>query len=114
MDWPARSPDLNPIKHVWDFLGRRLAARTLPPVTIQGCGSPMIKVSDHGRYDMSSSPVPLKIRRVGHRCSLNLSRAETSSFRCGAVVRRGVLTQVSTTSLDNGSKLLDPSLKALV
>ncbi|GFT20557.1 transposable element Tcb2 transposase [Trichonephila clavipes] len=32
MDWPARSPDLNPIEHVWDFLGRRLAARTLPPV----------------------------------------------------------------------------------
>ncbi|GFT04462.1 transposable element Tc3 transposase [Trichonephila clavipes] len=34
MDWPARSPDLNPIEHVWDFLGRRLAARTLPPVCI--------------------------------------------------------------------------------
>ncbi|GFU26588.1 transposable element Tcb1 transposase [Trichonephila clavipes] len=28
MDWPARSPDLNPIEHVWDFLGRRLVART--------------------------------------------------------------------------------------
>ncbi|GFV55428.1 transposable element Tc1 transposase [Trichonephila clavipes] len=35
MVWPARSPDLNPIEHVWDFLGRRLAARTLPPVTIR-------------------------------------------------------------------------------
>ncbi|GFX93787.1 transposable element Tcb2 transposase [Trichonephila clavipes] len=35
MDWPARSPDLNPIEHVWDFLSRRLAARTLPPVTIR-------------------------------------------------------------------------------
>ncbi|GFY27659.1 transposable element Tcb2 transposase [Trichonephila clavipes] len=35
MDWLARSPDLNPIKHVWEFLGRRLAARTLPPVTIR-------------------------------------------------------------------------------
>ncbi|GFW93120.1 transposable element Tc3 transposase [Trichonephila clavipes] len=35
MDWPARSPDLNPIEQVWDFLGRRLAARTLPPVTIR-------------------------------------------------------------------------------
>ncbi|GFW26632.1 uncharacterized protein TNCV_2850221 [Trichonephila clavipes] len=37
----------------------------------------------------SSSPVPLKTRRVGQRCALNLSRAETSSRWCGVVVRRG-------------------------
>ncbi|GFX04165.1 uncharacterized protein TNCV_3973141 [Trichonephila clavipes] len=37
----------------------------------------------------SSSPVPLKTRRVGQRCTLNLSRAETSSRWCGVVVRRG-------------------------
>ncbi|GFV21751.1 transposable element Tcb2 transposase [Trichonephila clavipes] len=35
MDWRARSLELNPIEHVWYFLGRRLAARTLPPVTIR-------------------------------------------------------------------------------
>ncbi|GFT64142.1 transposable element Tcb2 transposase [Trichonephila clavipes] len=35
MDWPARSTDLNLIEHVWEFLGRRLSARTLPPVTIR-------------------------------------------------------------------------------
>ncbi|GFS53760.1 uncharacterized protein TNCV_731501 [Trichonephila clavipes] len=38
----------------------------------------------------SSSPVPLNTRRVGQRCTLNLSRAETSSRWCGVVVRRGV------------------------
>ncbi|GFX17923.1 uncharacterized protein TNCV_2293711 [Trichonephila clavipes] len=37
----------------------------------------------------SSSPAPLKTRRVGQRCTLNLSRAETSSRWCGVVVRRG-------------------------
>ncbi|GFS63706.1 uncharacterized protein TNCV_1127591 [Trichonephila clavipes] len=36
----------------------------------------------------SSSPVPLKTHRVGQRCTLNLSRAETSS-RVGMVFRRG-------------------------
>ncbi|GFW75973.1 uncharacterized protein TNCV_351581 [Trichonephila clavipes] len=38
---------------------------------------------------VSSSPVPLKTRRVGQRCTSNLSRAETSSRWCGVVVRRG-------------------------
>ncbi|GFV08270.1 transposable element Tc3 transposase [Trichonephila clavipes] len=32
MDWPAYSPDLYPIEHVWDMLGRRIAARQ-PPST---------------------------------------------------------------------------------
>ncbi|GFY15201.1 uncharacterized protein TNCV_1570141 [Trichonephila clavipes] len=61
----------------------------------------------------SSSPVPLKTRRVGQRCTLNLSRAETSSRWCG-VVGEGVPAQVSSTSLDHGSKLCGPSPKALV
>ncbi|GFX01101.1 transposable element Tcb2 transposase [Trichonephila clavipes] len=34
MDWPAYSPDLNPIEHVWDMLGRRIAARQPPPTCI--------------------------------------------------------------------------------
>ncbi|GFX25251.1 uncharacterized protein TNCV_1274121 [Trichonephila clavipes] len=37
----------------------------------------------------SSSPVSLKTRRVGQRCTLNLSRAETSFRWCGVIVRRG-------------------------
>ncbi|GFS57140.1 transposable element Tcb1 transposase [Trichonephila clavipes] len=31
MDWPAYSPDLNPIEHVWDMLGRGIAACEPPP-----------------------------------------------------------------------------------
>ncbi|GFT93095.1 hypothetical protein TNCV_4400851 [Trichonephila clavipes] len=41
-----------------------------------------------GSIVASSSPVPLKTRRVGQRCTLNQSRAETSSRWCGVVVRR--------------------------
>ncbi|GFV97694.1 uncharacterized protein TNCV_2312811 [Trichonephila clavipes] len=61
----------------------------LPSPPAEGCGSPVVKVSNHGRHVMSSIQVPLKTRRVGQRCTLNLSRAETSSRWCGVVVRRG-------------------------
>jgi transposase len=30
LPWPAKSPDLNPIKHVWDLLDRRVRARAIP------------------------------------------------------------------------------------
>ncbi|GFW31857.1 transposable element Tcb2 transposase [Trichonephila clavipes] len=36
MDWPAYSPDLNPIEHVWHILGRRIAARQPPPPCLPG------------------------------------------------------------------------------
>ncbi|GFX35161.1 transposable element Tc3 transposase [Trichonephila clavipes] len=34
MDWPAYSPDLNPIEHVWDMLDRRIATRQPPPTCL--------------------------------------------------------------------------------
>ncbi|GFS77528.1 uncharacterized protein TNCV_320831 [Trichonephila clavipes] len=63
-----------------------------PTYLAQGCGSPVVKVSNHGRHVMSSIQVPLKTRP--QRCTLNLSRAETSSRWCGVVVREGVPAQV--------------------
>ncbi|GFX93222.1 hypothetical protein TNCV_4761011 [Trichonephila clavipes] len=37
----------------------------------------------------SSSPVLLKTRHVGERCTLNLSRAQSTSCWSGVVVKRG-------------------------
>ncbi|GFW63229.1 hypothetical protein TNCV_581691 [Trichonephila clavipes] len=45
---------------------------------------PVVKISDHSRHVMNSSPVPLKTHRVGQRGTLNLSRTETSSRWCGS------------------------------
>ncbi|GFY28415.1 uncharacterized protein TNCV_1970701 [Trichonephila clavipes] len=62
---------------------------TRMPADAQGCGSPVVKVSDNRRHVMSSKPVPLKTHRVGQRCTLNLSRTEMPSRWCGVIVRRG-------------------------
>ncbi|GFU98411.1 transposable element Tcb2 transposase [Trichonephila clavipes] len=35
MEWPACSPDMNPIEYVWDALGRRVAGHQPPPQTLQ-------------------------------------------------------------------------------
>ncbi|GFX40011.1 transposable element Tcb2 transposase [Trichonephila clavipes] len=34
MSWPANSPDLNPIEHVGDMLGRQIAALSHPPSSV--------------------------------------------------------------------------------
>ncbi|GFT27675.1 transposable element Tcb2 transposase [Trichonephila clavipes] len=35
MEWLACYPDMDPIEHVWDALGRRVAGRQPPPQTLQ-------------------------------------------------------------------------------
>ncbi|GFV40884.1 transposable element Tcb2 transposase [Trichonephila clavipes] len=69
MDWPARSPDLNPIEHVWDFLGRRLADRTLPPVTIRELG---LALQDEWAA-MPQQLIDTLILSMGRRCETCLA-----------------------------------------
>ena len=35
LPWPARSPDLNPIEHLWDILGRQMRSRDPPVQNLQ-------------------------------------------------------------------------------
>ncbi|GFV67945.1 transposable element Tcb2 transposase [Trichonephila clavipes] len=53
MHWLAYSPDLNPIEHVWDMLGERIAVRQPSPICLpelrralfdQWCNIPQIRL----------------------------------------------------------------------
>ena len=35
MEWPARSPDLNPIEHAWDILQTAVSSRPVQPASVQ-------------------------------------------------------------------------------
>ena len=40
---PAKSPDLNPIEHVWDLLDRRVRARAIPPRNVCELAGALVK-----------------------------------------------------------------------
>ncbi|GFU62853.1 transposable element Tcb2 transposase [Trichonephila clavipes] len=46
MEWPACSPNMNPIELVWDALGRRVAGRQPPPQTLQELERALLEEGD--------------------------------------------------------------------
>ncbi|GFT91102.1 hypothetical protein TNCV_2009031 [Trichonephila clavipes] len=102
----------------------KLKMSSLEMLTMAWCGVSLTKflaaVAERSRYRIavvlvtSLIPVPLKTHRVGQRCTLNLSRVQTSSRWCSVVVRRGGMpAQVSSMSLGYCSKLRGHSPKAI-
>uniref|UniRef100_A0A8C5P7D7 Tc1-like transposase DDE domain-containing protein n=1 Tax=Leptobrachium leishanense TaxID=445787 RepID=A0A8C5P7D7_9ANUR len=44
MDWPAHSPDLNPIEHIWYIMSRSILQRHVAPQTVQELGDALVQV----------------------------------------------------------------------
>lgn len=64
IDWPARSPDLNPIEHVWDMLSRRLALRPNPVQNVRELSDALVAEWNAIPQDMIRSV----IRSMSRRC----------------------------------------------
>ena len=43
MDWPARSPDINPIEHAWDLLQAAVSARPVQTASLQELGTALME-----------------------------------------------------------------------
>lgn len=46
LGWPARSPDLNPIEHVWDKLGRQIKQRNPAPANLRDLRTALVEEWD--------------------------------------------------------------------
>ena len=43
LPWPVKSPDLNPIEHVWDLLDRRMRARAILPRNVRELAGALVE-----------------------------------------------------------------------
>uniref|UniRef100_A0A8K9US50 Tc1-like transposase DDE domain-containing protein n=1 Tax=Oncorhynchus mykiss TaxID=8022 RepID=A0A8K9US50_ONCMY len=64
MDWPARSPDLNPIEHIWDIMSRSIHQRHVAPQTVQELADALAQVWE----DIPQETIRHLIRCMPTRC----------------------------------------------
>ena len=43
LPWPVKSPDLNPIEHVWDLMDRRVRSRAIPLRNVQELAGALVE-----------------------------------------------------------------------
>uniref|UniRef100_A0A673VX21 Transposase Tc1-like domain-containing protein n=1 Tax=Salmo trutta TaxID=8032 RepID=A0A673VX21_SALTR len=64
MDWPARSPDLNPIEHIWDIMSRSIHQRHVAPQTVQELADALVQVWE----EIPQETICHLIRSMSRRC----------------------------------------------
>ncbi|CAH1956399.1 unnamed protein product [Acanthoscelides obtectus] len=65
LPWPPRSPDLSPIEHVWDMMGRRLLNLQRPPQTLEALREELVVAWNEIPQDDIDHLIRSMPRRVG-------------------------------------------------
>uniref|UniRef100_A0AAZ3PVH5 Tc1-like transposase DDE domain-containing protein n=1 Tax=Oncorhynchus tshawytscha TaxID=74940 RepID=A0AAZ3PVH5_ONCTS len=75
LPWPAKSPDLNPIEHVWNLLDRRVRTRAIPPRNVRELAGALVE--EWG--NISQQELANLVQSTGRRCTavLNASGGHT-------------------------------------
>ncbi|GFU38384.1 transposable element Tcb1 transposase [Trichonephila clavipes] len=111
MDWPAYSPDLNPIQHVWDMLGRQIVARQPSPTCLpkfrralldEWCNIPQHEIynlilsmprrswSDESQFQLLNADGRLRIWHQAHEAVYPTCQVGTVKSHGGSIMVWGV------------------------
>uniref|UniRef100_A0A674E0K0 Tc1-like transposase DDE domain-containing protein n=1 Tax=Salmo trutta TaxID=8032 RepID=A0A674E0K0_SALTR len=71
LPWPAKSPDLNPIEHVWDLLDWRVRARAIPPRNVWELAGALVE--EWG--NISQQELANMVQSMRRRCTAVLNAA---------------------------------------
>jgi transposase len=71
LQWPANSPDLNPIEYVWDLLDRRVRARAIPPRNVKELAGALVEEW----VNISQQELPNLVQPMRRRCIAVLNAA---------------------------------------
>lgn len=64
LKWPARSPDLNPIEHLWDELSRRIKRKINPPTTLSELRIALVKTWEEIPQEVVANLIKSMPRRL--------------------------------------------------
>jgi transposase len=71
LSWPAKSPDLNSIEHIWDLLYRRVRARAIPSRNVRELAGAL--VGEWG--NISQQELANLVQSMRRRCTAVLNAA---------------------------------------